>query len=244
MISHKHRCIFVHIPKTGGTSVEDLIWPSHAKRSDADLWMGFIDLYRNKYQTGGLQHLCASQIREEIGDTVFDNYFKFSIVRNPWDKAVSQYVYMSKRTDLREYIGMGPKDGFKRYLNLISSRKHVQWEPQVSFLLDANRNCIVDYIGRFENFNHSVELIARKIGIPISKIPHTNKGKRRDVEEYYDSESREIVAAMYEEDIKAFGYSFAQCIQPGSSPEEAMVERGHPTRLDALRRILGIGSPL
>jgi len=205
--------------------------------------MGFTDPYRNKYQTGGLQHLCASQIREEIGPAVFDDYFKFSIVRNPWDKAVSQYVYMSKRMDLREFIGMQPRDCFKRYLELISKRKHVQWEPQVSFLFAANQKCMVDHIGRLETFDHSVRLIADRIGIRISKVPHANKGQRRGYEEYYDSESREIVAAMYQEDIEAFGYEFGpRCISPASGPREIPAKRRHTISLENIRHLLGIES--
>ena len=64
MISDALRCIFVHIPKTGGSSIEDVLWPE--ERSPEDLWMGFVDDYHNKYQTGGLQHLLARQIRHLI----------------------------------------------------------------------------------------------------------------------------------------------------------------------------------
>ena len=62
-----------------------MIWPSPELRSVDDLWMGFVDKYHNKYQTGGLQHLLAKQIRTEVGSVTFDSYFSFSIVRNPWD---------------------------------------------------------------------------------------------------------------------------------------------------------------
>ena len=111
MISYKHNCIFVHIPKTGGTSIENIIWPFNKKpRAESNLWKGTGDTNHNKYQTWGLQHLLASQIQKEVGDEIFEIFFKFTIVRNPWDKVVSQYIYMKKRKDLREFIGMKEDD--------------------------------------------------------------------------------------------------------------------------------------
>ena len=73
MISYDKRCIFIHIPKCGGTSVENIIWPRPEDRIEANLWMGFISEYHNKYQIGGLQHLLARQIREEVGLGVFES---------------------------------------------------------------------------------------------------------------------------------------------------------------------------
>ena len=66
MISHKHKCIFIHIPKIAGTSIEDTLFTSHENRSNKDLWW-----FSNKYQTGGLQHLKASHITEEVGEDIF-----------------------------------------------------------------------------------------------------------------------------------------------------------------------------
>src|SRR5690348_14228159 len=134
MISHHHKCIFIHIPRSGGTSIENLIWP--AQRTSAELWMGFIDRYHNRYQTGGLQHLFAQHIEREIGPDTFHSYFKFAFVRNPFDRAVSQFHYMARRPDLREFIGMEPSDSFDKYLHLIQQKKHVQWEQQHKFLLN------------------------------------------------------------------------------------------------------------
>lgn len=206
MISHSRRCIFVHIPKTGGTSIESLIWPQ--PRSVDDLWMGFIDKHHNKYQTGGLQHLLATQIRSEVGPEIFASYYKFSFVRNPWDRAVSQYSSMAGREDLREFIGMKRDASFKTYLSLIASRRHVQWEPQVNFLHDSTGELIVDYVGRFEAFAASVSHALETIGIEAKTIPHTQKSWRGKYGTYYDDESRELIARMYKEDIEAFGYSF------------------------------------
>lgn len=150
MISHKYKIIFVHVPRTGGTSVEKLFWPSKKDKTEKNLWMGYVRPYYNKYQTGGMQHLLASQIYRELGEEVFREYFKFTFVRNPWDKIVSQFFYIKKRKDLMDFIGLEKEDDFHKYLLLIKKRKHVQWEEQYKFILDENGESLVDYIGRFE----------------------------------------------------------------------------------------------
>lgn len=170
--------------------------------------MAFVDQYHNKYQTGGLQHLLARYIRQEVGSGTFDSYFKFAIVRNPWDRVISQYAFMSKRKDLCEFIGMNPGDSLHRYLQLIAKKQHVQWEQQVSFLRDVDGQLLVDFVGRFENFELSLREILGRIHIPVTTVPHDNKGKRGRYQEYYDSETREMVSSIYAADIEAFGYSF------------------------------------
>lgn len=93
MISKEKNCIFIHIPKTGGTSIENMIWQADEK-VEKNLCMGLVSRYHNKYQTGGLQqHLLASQVKQEGGDIFFNSAFKFSMVRNPFDRILSQYHY-------------------------------------------------------------------------------------------------------------------------------------------------------
>ncbi|HUZ50391.1 MAG TPA: sulfotransferase family 2 domain-containing protein [Candidatus Dormibacteraeota bacterium] len=203
MISHQHKCIFVHIPKCGGTSIEDLIWPG--ERTEADLWMGFTDSLGNRYQTGALQHLLARHIRAEVGKAAFFAYFKFTIVRNPWDKALSQYAFMRRRDDLRAYIGMERDDEFKRYLELIGKRTHVQWMPQHAFIHDDDGAQMVDYIGRFERLAHDVELILQRVGVQGS-LPHRKAATHRLAIADLDDEAIDMVAALYAEDIRIFGY--------------------------------------
>ncbi len=205
MISHRYKCIFVHIPKCGGTSIEDAIWPE--PRSVEDLWMGFRRKYHNKYQTGGLQHLYAIHIREEVGEDIFNSYFKFTITRNPWDKAISQYFYMQKRPDLREFVGMKEDDPFDRYLDLIKNKNHVQWAPQTNFLFDENGDEMIDFYGRLENMNGDTQLIFNRIGID-AKITHVNVTKHKHYSTYYTEELEERIADMYHDDIHFLNYAF------------------------------------
>ncbi len=210
MISHDKKCIFIHIPKCGGTSVEDVIWPKDQGRTEQDLWMGFVTRFENKYQTGGLQHLLAWQVRDEVGRDVFGAYYKFAFVRNPWDRIVSQFSYMQQRPDLMDYLGMTSETEFKSYLELIRLKEHVQWMPQVRFLLDHDGSILVDRIGRLEVFDYDCAQIFADLGLKFGHLPgHVNQSKRQAFQYYYsDSEAIESVADMFAEDINFLGYQF------------------------------------
>jgi hypothetical protein len=206
MISTEHRCIFVHIPRCGGTTVESILWPG--ERDEADLWMGFVSEYHNKYQTGGLQHLLASQIRQEIGAGRFASYFKFSVVRNPFDRAISQFSYMKRRKDLRAFIGMSQSTSFSKYLTLIRRKRHVQWEPQCSFIYDNNGAPLTDFVGRFETLASDVRTVCARLGVEFDALPHHNASDRGPYRNYYTPESRAQIEDMYGDDLDLLGYAF------------------------------------
>lgn len=206
MISREHECIFVHIPKCGGSSIEEMLWPP--PRGEGELWGGFVDRYHNKYQTGGLQHLMAWQIRMEAGPEVFRRYYKFSMVRNPWDKVVSQFLFMRRRPDLRDYLGMALSDPLEKYLELIAKRVHVQWEEQHKFLCDEQGTPLVDFVGRFERFEEDVRKALEELDVTFEAVPHLRKSERRPYREYYSYRTRKMVANIYHRDIELFEYQY------------------------------------
>ena len=206
MISHRYKCIFVHIPKTGGSTIENMIWSARDKTPE-NLWMGFISEYHNEYQTGGLQHLLASQIENKIGKLVFNEYFKFTMVRDPFEKLLSQYRYMSKRKDLRNFIGMTENTCLNGYLDLITRKLHVQWEQQYRFILDDNGEKLVDSILRFENFESEVESTLEHLGVNYAHIRHDNKSPVNYNGCSYERDSYERVAELYRNDFLIFDYS-------------------------------------
>lgn len=206
MISHKHRCIFIHIPRSGGSSIEDVVWPE--PRREADLWMGFVSPHSNRYQTGGLQHLTARLVREVVGQRVFNEYFKFTFVRNPWDKAISQFAYLSQRGDLRRFLGAPEGLSFSDYLDRIGSCAHVQWSPQYDFLYDEDGEPLVDFVGRFERLTEDARTVFERLGISCPVLPHTRASAHPPYATYYDDHARRRIQDLYAKDISEFNYHF------------------------------------
>ena len=163
----------------------------------------------------------------------FDSYFKFAFVRNPWDRIVSEYKFRGypRKTDFKTYLlNHLPKPSWTdRYIHTI---------PQYDFLFDDSGNLLVDYLGKFERLEKDFDEVCRRIGISQVTLPHKNissrvlkfpwtlKGaarilinmvsiKRRKnlfnhYTEYYDDESRALVANLYKQDIETFGYEFGK----------------------------------
>ncbi len=213
MISYSKKIIFIHIPKTGGTSIEKMFWPYSFQNNEKNLRRGFINKYHNQYQTGGLQHLTASNIKKAVGQDVFNEFSKFSVIRNPYDKIISQFSYMKKRKDLRDFIEMDINTPFKEYLALITKTEHVQWMPQYKFLFDENDQAQCDNIIHFENMNEELSMTMKKLKIDKRfiffdrKIPHLNKSIRKTSIEDFDKETKEIIYNLYKEDFNKFGYN-------------------------------------
>ncbi|OAV43687.1 hypothetical protein A3850_003870 [Lewinella sp. 4G2] len=191
-----------------------MIWNKEERTVD-NLWMGFTHPHHNAYQTGALQHLFATNVRKAVGVDTYRDFYTFSMVRNPWDRTVSQYLYLFKRPDLQQFLGCDDQVSFREYLQLIQRTPHVHWQAQHLFLNDERGKLMVDYIARFEDYQSSVETIMESIHYPKDRprrtdleIPHLNRSKRKPYYYYYAPETAQLVANIYAQDITQFGYTF------------------------------------
>lgn len=184
------RFIFIHINKTGGTSIAKAIGlPSR-------------------------RHLFAQEIISIVGEERFRKCFKFCVVRNPWDRVVSHYHYRLKHNvtqladkpiSFKEWVlcCYGPQKN-PTYFN------DPKWfVPQIEWITDKNGNVATDYIIRFESLERDFLRVAQKIGLK-KELPHLNATSKAHYSRFYDDETREIVGNHFRADIERFNYSFEQ----------------------------------
>jgi hypothetical protein len=205
MISHIHKGIFIHVPKTAGTSIcKRLPFKVVNLNSASD---GSNDGVTGAYKIG-----TARRMKRGLED-VWDDYFKFAFVRNPWDRTVScwkknapGYKSFSSFLDALPYLDSPRKSKMGR------KRRGVIWHslPQLDHICDAKGKLIVDYVGRFENLQEDLGIVCDKLGIAEKKLPHCNKSKHKPYWEYYTDSRRRFVYELYKREIEYFGYKFGE----------------------------------
>jgi chondroitin 4-sulfotransferase 11 len=182
VISHTHKFIFIHIPRTGGTSIEKLL--------------------DNSIERGKHESLFSLEKKVDIS-----SFFKFSFIRNPWDITISKYVapYYRKINKLSN----------KSFLYFLENYFPAPNEEGDSFhdYFDPSK---LDFIGRFETREADLVYISDKIGIELDpnfsvKAKEMQKTRsKKHYTEYYNEETKQIVAEKYAKDIEYFGYEFGK----------------------------------
>ena len=182
MISHEYKCVFVHNRRTGGTSIEKCLhmWTPHME-----------------------QHTPAQMFFDALGKDQWYKYFKFTIVRNPWCRAISAYLWRRKQG--------------KHYARSLSFPKWVQTNYQDETMCDLlrTRNAIeMDFFGRFERLEKDYRHVRQVLGLRPARLrPPREHGtfeqrKDRHYSELYDNAARQYVAERFAEDIERFAYVF------------------------------------
>lgn len=202
IVSKKYKFIFIHIPKTGGSSIAE---PDYQSSQGALIR----HLGKDDYVQAG--HIRAVGLKSRMGSS-WDDYFKFAFVRNPWDRTVSLYHYFlqdaeKQQTRLgKEIAKFGSFGEFCKNMNNIELDPH--FDPQISYMIDYEGNFLLDRVGHFESLQEDMNQICMRIGLPPLELPHFRKSRRENYRDYYDEKTAEIIATKYKSDIDAFKYNF------------------------------------
>lgn len=202
IVSHQKRFIFVHIYKVAGTSIKQALKPY------ADEMPRRFTLKRLLNVLGAAapvkDHATASALKKRLPEEVFETYFKFAFVRNPWDWLVSLYHYIRSHPLHPKYGTIRSLPDFESYLWWRYENDRVF---QKDFVVDDSGSLLVDYLGRYENLEADFQDICRKIGVNC-ELPRRNVTRHLDYSQYYTDQTIDLVAQQYREDIELFGYRF------------------------------------
>lgn len=212
-ISHAHRALFVHIPKTGGTSIEVALGMFGDWRVEsADTLFGQVsspDWLAKDWKSRFLQHLSWMEISQIAPKVVQEEYLSFACVRNPWDRLVS--VFSNKDPNLlvcarSRGLDMAGMD-FEAFVDAACAFDHVHLRPQIEFVVDGAGRVAVQELLRFESLQADYECLRVRLGAS-APLPTRNASHHGPYRQYYTAVSRDKVQRRYAADIEAFGYCF------------------------------------
>jgi hypothetical protein len=216
LLSLRYNFLFVHIAKTGGTSIRNALWRqkwTDPYRIPQFLCSKLSAMTGHKIGAKFPRHAKIIAAKEMLPREVFESLFKFAFVRNPWDLQVSSYHHIRReRPQLITHI-----DSFEAFLRWkFDPARPPQYhadmstELQSDYVIDLHGNTVVDFLGRYEFLVEDFETACKRIGIKTPKLPHSRKAtdRRKDYRDYYNDVTAALVAEHYQPDIERFGYRF------------------------------------
>jgi len=234
MICRPFNCIFVHIPKAAGRSVEmyfmNKLGLDRENNSDRAQLL-ITDNDDPARGTEKLSHLSAAEYVQcgHITQAEFSSFYKFSFVRNPWARLVSEYRYRNflSHKSFKDFVmNKLPAPGWD------DKYRHIM--PQTEMLYDSDGNLLVDFVGKFEQLDQDFKKVCKYLDFEDSSLSHVNSSDKKSRElrrkfrnfihnngeanlrnyvDFYDTETCEFVSNLYRKDIDNFGYSFSDAVK-------------------------------
>ena len=200
MILFEHKCLFIHIPKTGGNSIQNIL-----KTFSEDDIITFehhqdgIERFevRNK-EYNITKHSAYTDYQQQLKLSDFSLLFKFAVIRNPWDRLISYYFSPHRN------VSIWSREEFIELVHNVKPIRHYICPKNCKDKLDSH----IDFLARFEFLEDDLVNISQIINIDFKNLPHRNKSIRRDYRSYYDDQLRKLVFNKFKEEIEFGDYQF------------------------------------
>lgn len=224
LLSIRYNFLFVHIAKTGGTSVRAAL--QSLRWRDPYYYPMFLcsrlsHLTGHRIGTKFPRHSRIVAAKEMLPEELFAGLFKFAFVRNPWDLQVSSYHHIRRE---RPHLMQGHED-FAAFLRWkLDPERPYQYhvdtsiELQSDYLVDLHGRMVMDFVGRYERLLEDFATACERIGIPMPAMPHKRRAadRKKDYRGYYDEHTAELVARHFARDIELLGYRFDPPAEPAA----------------------------
>ena len=204
ILSHQHKFIFIAIPKTGTHSVRQALRPHLGELDEEQVQLFVQKQLKNERIAQKLHgHIKAQEIREALGENIWQDYFSFAFVRNPFDRFVSYCFFMNRNRDI---FKENPLPYMKRIISYEPNRNKILFRPQYEFVTGIDGKSIVDYIGKVEHYQEHFSEICQRFGLPSETLSKVNSSSHGKYHEYYDEELKDMVVDYYQKDFEWFHY--------------------------------------
>ena len=224
LVSHRYKFIYTKTAKTASTSVEEFFEPfckhvgEEVIERPYESTAGIIGLrmaYAKDQNAKWWNHMPAATIKEQLGQEVWDSYFKFCTIRNPFEKCVSVFEHLAKKRPVRrpalrstlQRLHLSAEQ--RRFLNYLEQRPPID---RNKYVIDG-AFCLDDVI-RYETLEADVARICTRLGVPFDRpIPRRKTKFRRPeatVQRLFSLEARELVEELFAFELDYFGYSFPE----------------------------------
>lgn len=207
IISHSEKFIFIHNYKVAGSSITNSLTKYDSKFFLRLSFSNKIGFLQNRYpkinSSQFATHITAIDLKKSLPPMIFDSYYKFGFIRNPWDWQVSLYTYMLGNKNHHQHK---LAKSFRDFDEYVEWRINKDLHLQKDFFYNGD-DCLVDFIGRYENLNADFNSVLNKIGIN-SSLSHINKSIRNsNYIDYYSQKSIDMIFEAFIQDIQLFGYA-------------------------------------
>jgi len=206
IVSHAKQFIFFAVPKTGTHALRELL-AQHKGPDDWEQQILFGQQQSPITEIAQIQHghISAQQIAPHLEPAIWQSYFKFAIVRNPFDRFISICFFLNRKNP--QFLET-PLQWMKSAIAVPRFRARVLVRSQYLQLVDAQGNSAMDYIGRYEQLQDSVNEICDRLQIKSTQLQKRNTSEHNQYREYYDEELKSAVAELYQEDLRRFNYCY------------------------------------
>jgi hypothetical protein len=215
VISIQKKFLFIHVPKTGGNSLQNVLIQYSEDRivTVADYQDGVerFEVRNEKYDI--TKHSPLSRYKAVLEAEVYRELFKFAVMRNPWERMISSYFspHRGKVEWRREdFIRLTQKvEPLRYYITLEPFMARLARKLRLPAKAESKRlDRDIDFLMRFENLGEDFQKVCKRIGIPYTPLPRRNRSERSHYSHYYDEELKELVCSKFIEEIEFGGYEF------------------------------------